>query len=79
MQVYLPEDLYQQVKAQHLKPSELLQAAVREELKRRELEAEADRYIAELEAEIGEPSPEAVKRAEALVNRILEHTTRQAG
>ena len=37
MQVYLPDDLYKQVKARGLPASELLQKAVRAELRRLEL------------------------------------------
>jgi post-segregation antitoxin (ccd killing protein) len=43
MQVYLPEDLYQAVKDKRLAASELLQEAVRSELRRRELLSETDR------------------------------------
>ncbi|MGA3218873.1 MAG: hypothetical protein ABSE77_07330 [Acidimicrobiales bacterium] len=70
MQVYLPEDLYQAVKDQRLAASELLQEAVRSELRRRELLSETDRYLDELVAEVGEPSATAVARAETLSRRI---------
>ena len=46
MQVYLPDDLYKLVKARSLPASELLQKAVRAELRRLELLAETDRYDA---------------------------------
>lgn len=36
MQVYLPDDLYRQVKARRIKASELLQEAVRAEVRRQE-------------------------------------------
>ena len=70
MQVYLPDDLYQAVKERELPASELLQDAVRAELRRQELLAETDRYVAGLIAEVGEPSAQAVARAEALSRRI---------
>jgi post-segregation antitoxin (ccd killing protein) len=70
MQVYLPEDLYQAVKGQHLAASELLQEAVRSELRRRELLSETERYLDELVTEVGEPSATAVARAETLSRRI---------
>jgi len=76
MQVYLPEDLYERVKAEKLPASELLQAAVRAELRRRELEHEADLYFAELVAEVGEPTPEQDASARASADRIREHMTR---
>jgi len=53
MQVYLPDDLYDLVKARGLSVSKLLQKAVRAELRRRELLAETDRYVADLVAEEG--------------------------
>jgi post-segregation antitoxin (ccd killing protein) len=70
MQVYLPDDLYQAVKERNLPASELLQDAVRAELRRQDLLAETDRYLAELIDEVGEPSREAVARAERLARRI---------
>lgn len=66
VQVYLPEDLYRAVKDRRLPASELLQGAVRAELRRQDLLAETDRYLAELVDEVGEPSAAAVARAEAL-------------
>lgn len=80
MQVYLPDDLYRAVKDRELPASELLQAAVRAELHRQELLAETDRYLAELIDNVGEPSPKAVARAEALSRRIRrEAPHRRAG
>jgi post-segregation antitoxin (ccd killing protein) len=70
MQVYLPDDLYRVVKERDLPASELLQSAVRDELRREELRAEADRYVAELIDEVGQPSAKAIARAEALSRRI---------
>ena len=55
MQVYLPEDLYQEVKARHLPASELLQRAVRDEIQRLDLLAAARRHEEALAAEVGEP------------------------
>ena len=70
MQVYLPDDLYRAIKDRELPASELLQAAVRAELRHQEILEQTDRYIAELIAEVGEPTAEAVARAEALSSRI---------
>jgi len=67
MQVYLPEDLYQEVKARRLPASELLQIAVRAAMKRQDLLQETDRYLAELLADVGEPSAEVSARAESIV------------
>lgn len=70
MQVYLPDDLYEQVKARHLPASELLQEAVRAEVRRRDLLGEADAYLAGLVAEVGEPSPQERAHADAVARRI---------
>jgi hypothetical protein len=72
MQVYLPDDLYRTVKERGLPASELLQEAIRAELRRDELLEETDRYLEELIAEVGEPSPEDYARADALAREIIE-------
>lgn len=80
MQVYLPDELYRAVKERNLPASELLQEAVRAELRRQSLLEETDRYIGELIEEVGQPSPRALARAEALSKEIRgEGRTRQAG
>ena len=48
MQVYLPDDLYAKVKSRGLPASELLQQAVRAELRRQDLLAETDKYLTSL-------------------------------
>ena len=70
LQVYLPDELYRAVKERKLPASELLQGAVRAELRRQELLEETDRYLSELVVEVGEPSPAAVARAEQLAQRV---------
>jgi post-segregation antitoxin (ccd killing protein) len=70
MQVYLPDDLYAEVKAQELPASELLQQAVRAELRRRALLRETDRYLEELAAEVGAPSPRDLEAAEEIAARL---------
>ena len=70
MQVYLPGDLYEQVKTRHLPASELLQEAVRAEVRRQDLLSETDAYLAGLLAEVGEPSRQERARAEAIARRI---------
>ena len=52
LQVYLPDELYRAVKERQLPASELLQGAVRAELRRQELLEETDRYLTELVGEI---------------------------
>lgn len=80
MQVYLPDELYRAVKERNMPASELLQDAVRAELRHQELLEETDRYLAELVAQVGEPSAKALARAEALSRRIRrDDSTRAAG
>ncbi len=64
MQVYLPDELYKLVKKGRLRASELLQDAVRAEVRRRQLLKETDGYLAALTAEVGEPSVRQRARAE---------------
>ncbi len=78
MQVYLPDELYQQLKERGLPASELLQEAVRAELRRQELLERTDDYLAGLIAEVGEPSPKELARAESLARRIREHNAVRA-
>ncbi len=75
MQVYLPDDLYRQVKARRIKASELLQDAVRAEVRRQERIEGIGHYIADLVAEVGEPSAEDEAWAAAVVDRITRHDT----
>lgn len=70
VQVYLPEALYREVKERGLSASELLQAAIAAEMRRREVEADADEYVAELIAEVGEPSEADLARADRIARRI---------
>lgn len=70
MQVYLPIELHEEVKTRKLPASELLQDAIRAELRRQQLHYETDRYLAELIAEVGPPTEEEIAEAEALVARI---------
>jgi post-segregation antitoxin (ccd killing protein) len=79
MQVYLPDELYEQVKTQGLPASELLQKAVRAELRRRDLLAETDRYVADLVAEVGPPSAAQRTRAAAVARRLARRPTRRVG
>ena len=70
MQVYLPDDLYRAVKDRGLAASELLQEAVRVELRRRQLLDTTDEYLGELLAEVGNPGPQESARAEAIARRL---------
>jgi len=79
MQVYLPDELYGLVKKRRLPASELLQKAVRAELRRQDLLAESDRYIAALVAQVGRPNPAERSRAAAVAGRIARRARRKAG
>ncbi len=79
MQVYLPDALYAAVKDQGLPASELLQEAVRAEVRRRELLAATGKYSAELAAQVGRPSVQQRARAAALARRIGRSAQRKAG
>jgi hypothetical protein len=79
MQVYLPDDLYRLVKKRRLPASELLQRAVRAEVRRLDLLSETERFTTALIAEVGEPSRTEQARAKALAQRIAKRATRRAG
>ena len=79
MQVYLPDDLYGLVKKRRLPASELLQKAVRAEIRRLNLLAESDRYLTDLVSQIGEPTAVARSHAKVVAGRIAKHTTRKVG
>lgn len=78
MQVYLPDELYDAVKDRGLPASELLQRAVRVELRRLELLEAADDYLAELLAEVGEPTSDQVAGAQAVAERLRRGAKRAA-
>ena len=75
MQVYLPDELYREIKARGLPASELLQLAVRAAVRRQDLLEETDRYLRDLVAEVGEPSPEVVTRAGSIVRAGRRRST----
>lgn len=78
IQVYLPDDLYRQVKERGLAPSMLLQEAVRVELLRQRVLEETDSYLAELLYEVGEPDAEDYAWARAIASRIARRTHQEA-
>jgi post-segregation antitoxin (ccd killing protein) len=77
MQVYLPDDLYELVKARGLPASELLQKAVRAEVRRLDLLAETDRYLAELVAEVGPPTADEREHARRAAQRLAKGAARR--
>ena len=78
MQAYRPDELYELVKARRLPASELLQDAVRAEVRRLELLAEADKYLADLVARVGTPTARQRARARAVAQQIVGWTRRKA-
>lgn len=80
LQVYLPDELYDALKARSLPASELLQDAVRTELRRRNLEEKTDAYVADLIAEVGEPTAKELAKAATIASRLRSETSaRRAG
>ena len=79
MQLYLPDDLYGLVKSRGLPASELLQKAVRAEVRRLDLLAETDRYVKKLMAEVGPPTARDRARAASVARRLERRPTRKAG
>lgn len=71
----MPDDLYAEVKEQGLPASELLQDAVREQKRKRKLIEEGEKYLEELRAEVGEPTPEV----KAWVREVLAPLDRRDG
>ena len=78
MQVYLPKALHGLVKARGLAVSEILQQALHAELRRLDLLAETDRYLADLISAVGVPTPAQRSRAEALARQIARRPIRRA-
>jgi post-segregation antitoxin (ccd killing protein) len=70
MQVYLPDDLYRELKARKLPASELLQGAVRDEIRRLDLLAAGRRHEEALAAEVGAPADAEQERAELIARRL---------
>ena len=76
--MYLPDDLYREVKDRGIAPSRLLQEAVRVELLRQRLLGETDSYLAELLDEVGEPDAEDYAWARTLAGRIARRAHQEA-
>ncbi|HEY3357175.1 MAG TPA: hypothetical protein VGQ83_28250 [Polyangia bacterium] len=76
MTVYLPEDVYAEVKRRRWPVSELLQASIRRELEIEEKRVAADRLLRDLIREYGEPSPRDLAWAHALLDRSRKRARR---
>jgi hypothetical protein len=77
MSIYLPENLYAVVKAQDLPVSEILQEALRAKLEVDEKLRALDEFIADLVAEVGEPTEAEIRAAEQSAERIAVHARRR--
>lgn len=73
IEVEIPDDLYRQIEYRDLPISEWVERTIRAELEREREEKRkgAEEYYAELVAEVGEPTPEEIAEAEALVDRLM--------
>jgi hypothetical protein len=72
LQVYLPDDLYEELKRRELPASELLQTAVRAEVERQDAVNAAVEYATDLAIEVGEPSARQQARARSIARRIQD-------
>jgi metal-responsive CopG/Arc/MetJ family transcriptional regulator len=79
VQVYLPDNLYEELKSRDLPASELFQIAVRAEIEHRNTLDETDLYLAELAAEVGEPSTRHRARAKQIVQHLRQYHLHQTG
>ncbi len=77
MQVYLPDELYRALKERKLPASELLQEAIKAELRRRHLLDAADEHLAELVEEVGEPTADELARAESISRQLTRRAARR--
>ena len=77
LQVYLPDELHEELKRRGLPASELLQIALRAELERQDAIDETALYLEELAAEVGEPSQRVQSSADAIARRIRERSLQQ--
>lgn len=77
--MYLPDDLHRALKKRRLSASELLQRALRAELRRLELLTETDRYVRGLVDRVGQPTARDREAAEGLVARVKRQARRRAG
>ncbi|MEO6628789.1 MAG: CopG family transcriptional regulator [Aquihabitans sp.] len=79
VQVYLPDDLHDQLKRRGLPASELLQIALRAELERQDALDATSEYLEDLGDEVGEPSARQQASADAIARRIRARRLGQAG
>ena len=72
LQVYLPDELQQEMRSRGLSASKLLQDAVQREIRHAELEKAVDRYLRQLDKQLA-PATDAEKaEAEEWAERIAK-------
>ena len=69
--ITIPDELLEQARAEGLNVSRVAAGALAEELTRRSKLAQFDRYLAELEAELGPADPRALAEAREWADRVL--------
>ncbi len=79
VQVYLPDDLHDELKRRGLPASELLQIALRAELERQDALAATTDYVDELADEVGQPNGRQQAHADAIARRIRARALSQVG
>lgn len=79
LQVYLPDDLHDELKRRGLPASELLQIALRAELERQDALDATVTYLEELASEVGEPTARQRTHANVIARRVRERGLGQAG
>ena len=79
VQVYLPDDLHDELKRRGLPASELLQIALRAELERRDALDATATYLEELTAEVGEPTTRQRTHAASVARRVRDRGLGQTG
>jgi len=79
VQVYVPDELHEQLKRYEIPASELFQAAVRAEVERRRAIAEFEQWLAETESEPATDVPTAddVRWSEAFVKQLIDRSERR--
>lgn len=73
IQIYVPAEMYVELKKRDLPASQIFQEAVGAELARLKAIESLDEYLAELDEELGPPGPEEIAYAEALMARLRGH------
>ena len=79
LQVYLPDDLHDELKRRGLPASELLQIALRAELERQDALNETTANLDELASEVGEPTVRQRTHADSIARRVRERGLGQVG